>query len=165
MITLQFEGTDPQALRALAQKSRKTPSTMKIGGSKDPETGAEGYASTAPRPSADADEVVLKAQPAANPSSPSSVNPPAAIYTRSVTFAAANKPHWEVWRWFRKRTGGTGIIPAKDDLKLREDISKHKKQAEVDRGRVKLVTAQMKEEQAALQKAQKAVEQAETEAS
>lgn len=166
MLRLQFEGTDPDALRGIAHKSSRTKEEIRgprrlLENPPEPAS-ADGpnsrYTFTQHRPSADDDEVVVKAQPIANPSSPSTVSPPTPIYTRTVTLATNYRPHWEIWKWMRRRTGGMTVRTTEADQKLSKEIREHEKASAETREQMKELTAKIKDEQAALAKAKKAAE-------
>ena len=64
------------------------------------------------------DEVRLKAQSVADPSTPSTVSPLEAVYERSVTLHVIDRPHWDIWSWFTKRTGGHGVQHSPEEKAL-----------------------------------------------
>lgn len=165
VIAITLEGTDADALRAVSKQvawRRHFPYSRKGGEEKEvvPTTG-DTPESTPPTPASiepDSDEIVQKSQPSANPSSPSTVNPPTPIYQVTVKRKAIFRSATEIWHLLRP-IGGTRPKISAEDKELRESIRAHDTQAEIDRQRVKVVTAQLKQEEAALAKAKKAMEE------
>ena len=140
LLTLHFESTDREALQAIASASEHPrdhlPKQIRITAQDDPAArsgnwrdaparpGTEIKTEEAPRdtssdkkrPTAADDEIRLKSQPAADPATPSSVSAPEAVYERSVTLSVHNRPFWDIWSWFKKRTGGHGVQHSPEDL-------------------------------------------------
>ncbi|RMD39771.1 hypothetical protein DV735_g5353, partial [Chaetothyriales sp. CBS 134920] len=106
------------------------------------------------KPTADDDEVVIKDKPESGLGLQS--NTP--VYSRSVTLSINSKSHWEIWQWFKRRTGAEAAPMTDADAKLKHKINKHKHQAEIDRQRSQVIGAQLQQERAALDKAKKASE-------
>ena len=186
-LVLQFESTDPAALRAIAQKSTKpkqqrrrpqapieqqpeqTQAELEAEAAEQspnwrdapsrPEA-AEPTASKQPPPqkkhSADDDEVILKAQPGTAIDSSSA----APVYTRSVTLPINRRPHWEIWQWFKKRTGAEAVPMLDADRKMRHRINEEAQQREKDKELGLIIGARVKQEREALAKAKKAADAA-----
>ncbi|RMZ86870.1 hypothetical protein DV736_g5908, partial [Chaetothyriales sp. CBS 134916] len=177
-LVLQFEGTDPAALRAIAKKSihsefrqEKLKQQQQQEGQEDLEAEARQQSpnwrdAPAPKeeplqekgrkkPTADEDEVVVKERPESGLGLHS--NTP--VYSRSVTLKINSKSHWEIWQWFKRRTGVEAVPMTDADSKLWHKINKDKQQAESDRKRSLVAGAQLRQERAALEKAKKAAEQ------
>ena len=173
MLRLQFESTEPFPLRATKKErsaeERKRDELRKRGFIRpseispepaSPEDTTSNDTITQREPLVNDDEVVLKSLPAANPSSPSTVSPPNPIYTRTATFASDyRKPH-QIRAWMRKKTHGEQVPVTQADQQLSRDIKKHEEQSAETRERMKEVSAKIKDEQAALAKAQKSAEAA-----
>ncbi|KAK5101887.1 hypothetical protein LTS08_004346 [Lithohypha guttulata] len=51
------------------------------------------------------DEIVVKAQPAADPSQPQSTSAPATLYSRKLSIPIAGLRHTEIWNWIRQHQG------------------------------------------------------------
>ena len=187
-LVLQFEGTDPEALKAIAKKSTKVrqPPQPKVeepiqqtqeeqeaeaklqspnwrdapAPQKAPEQKPEEQQQKEEhKPSADDDQVVLKAQPTGELGRSSTP-----VYTRSVTLAVNSKPHWEIWSWFKKRTGAEAAPMTDADRQLKHKFNKESQQRELDQEKGAIVAVQLKQEREALEKAKKAADEAATRA-
>lgn len=194
-LTLTFESTDPDALKAIAQKSQRPPrpqsqateSRSEPGSREEMERQArkqspnwrtppsreepspqDEEASPEPqniqRPSADDDEVVLKPQPPANPSSPSTTSPPQPVYIRSVTLGLGRRPGWEIWSWFKLRTKCQPVRTSTEDVQMKQELEQFARRAEHDRRRVKAGMDAMKREKEDLKRAREAADRLATEA-
>jgi Mitochondrial ribosomal protein L51 / S25 / CI-B8 domain len=161
LLTLTFEGTDPEALKAIAHKRTK-PKEPKINDWKR-KNGEPIRPPPRTWPTADEAEVVLKPQPAADPNEPSTAEPPTPIYTRSITLATNGRKSsgaGSIWHWISSRTGGKQVKISPADSELRKAIAEHKEKSEETRQMMKGVQAKIDEEKAALTKAKKAAEEA-----
>ncbi len=161
LITLTFEGTDPEALKAIAQKRTKPHEPRTNDRKKENEESVKRPSKI--WPTAADDEVVLKPQPAADPNATSTTLPPTPIYTRSVSLATnGRKPSGpdSIWHWITLRTGGKQVKISPADSELLKAIAEHKEKSEVTRQRIKVVQAKIDEEKAALAKAKKAADEA-----
>ncbi|RMZ79526.1 hypothetical protein DV737_g3357, partial [Chaetothyriales sp. CBS 132003] len=161
-LVLQFEGTDPAALKAIAKKSeleaearQQSPNWRDAPAPKEAPLQEQGR----PKATADDDQVVVKDRP----ESELGLHSNTPVYSRSVTLKINSKSHWEIWQWFKRRTGAEAAPMTDADRKLRHKINKDKQQAEIDRKRSLVAGAQLRQERAALEKAKKAAEQMLTE--
>jgi hypothetical protein len=166
-LTLQFEGTDPEALRAIARKStrvkqarQQTEEELEAEAKKQSpnfrDAPSPGELLQNQNPTADDDEVILKERPNSELGQEAGLP----VYTRAVTLAVQNRPHWEIWKWFKKRTGAEPAPMTEEDRKLRNQINKDTERREVDREKGKIVSAQLRREREALEKAKKAADEA-----
>ena len=170
-LVLQFEGANPEALRAIARKSTrvKPPPSVLAKTQEELEEDAQKQSPNwrdAPAPekpqepvqkhTADDDEVVLKPQGPTQGATQSSTP----IYTRSVTLPVNNKPHWQIWSWFKRRTGVEAVPMTDADRKLKHTINKETQQRETDRAKGAVISAQLKKERDAMEQAKKAADEA-----
>lgn len=91
--------------------------------------------------------------------SPPSAGPPQTLYTRTVTLPLAGLRHIEIWNWVRQHTklADHRVVPA-EDMKEYREVSRFRKQAALDRKRVKTGIDAMKKEKLELKKAREAAE-------
>lgn len=141
LLTLYFEGTDPEALRNIAKASKNPRAGLKrrelkqasatvkpvkeSGNWRDAPArpGTEIKKEITPRdtsndvkrPTADDDEVRIKAQPAVHAATASMVSPPPTIYERSVTLHINNWPQRNIWAWFKRRARGKPATLSSED--------------------------------------------------
>lgn len=111
------------------------------------------------------DEITVKAQPAADASSPQTTSPPQTIYARSLTLPLAGVRHHEIWNWIRQHTGLADHrrIPEAEGSAYKALVG-HKKRAAKDRKLVNAGVQAMKREEMELKKAREAAERMAAEA-
>jgi Mitochondrial ribosomal protein L51 / S25 / CI-B8 domain len=107
----------------------------------------------ADRPSPTIDEPVLKPQPPADPSSPSSTEPPKTIYMRTVTIGLRGHSPDAIWEWFQQRTGCRKVPESQEDIEARKRLDEFFAKAELDRQRVKAGVDAMRKEKEDLKRA------------
>ena len=182
-LVLQCEGTDPEGLRAIAKKSTRVKQPRQMIQQQTEEQTEEELEAEAqmqspnwrdapgPReqqdpqepeqehkPTAEDDEVILKAQPTSEMGLQSNMP----VYSRSVTLAVNSKPHWEIWQWFKKRTGAEAVPMSDTDRQLKHKFNKEAKERELDSEKGAVVALQLRREREALEKAKKAADEAAT---
>lgn len=111
------------------------------------------------------DEITVKAQPAAEASTPQTTSPPQTTYSRSLTLPLAGVRHHEIWNWIRQHTGlpDHRARPTAEKVAYLELVN-HKKRAAKDRQLVKGGVEAMKREEAELKKAREAADRMAAEA-
>jgi len=111
------------------------------------------------------DEITVKAQPAAEASSPQTTSPPQTTYSRSLTLPLAGVRHHEIWNWIRQHTGLPDHRLRSHDEKIAYlQLVDHKHRAAKDRQLVKAGVEAMKREEAELKKAREAADRMAAEA-
>lgn len=164
LLTLHFEGDDPEALRNLAKQGIHS---KKVTSSRTDTSPNPSYTdSSAPRPSANDDAVTLKAPPT-DPSAIQTVNPPKPIYQRACTFPLRLKSALQITQWLRFRTNNNTYKHRKElynrgtaqDRRERRELFLKAEKSEVDRARMAVIQAGRDREKAALEQVRKAAEQ------
>jgi len=184
-LTLQFEGSDPEALKAIATKSDRprriqraskqdqaykgmTEEEMETEARKQSpnwrdapvrdEAPAAGKNADTKKPSANDDEIVLKPQPAADPAAPSTTAPPEPLYMRSVTLGLKGRSAPDIWKWFQYRTKCEELPTSSEDEATQVNLAEFNVQAEQDRQRVKAGVDAMRREKEDLRRAREAAD-------
>lgn len=146
LLTLHFQCEDPEKLRNIAQpnpRAIKTPADAPMTPDyRDP---------SAPRPTAANDEVTLKEVPANS-------DLPQPLYQRSVTYALRGKPTWQIFKWFKHRTGCEKIHVSPEDQKYGHYLTKRKGEIEEERARSKVIQTAIDREKRMLAQAKKIAE-------
>lgn len=102
--------------------------------------------------------ITTKAQPAADPSAPSTTSPPVTMFQRSVTLGLRGRNAWDIWSWFQ---GVTKARPYKLNREERSGLRGERsfqEKASKDRERVKIGVDAMKREKEELRRAKEAAE-------
>jgi hypothetical protein len=211
-ITLTFEGTDAEALRAIAKKSespgawaqkkrglgqvreltkegwlteqekeelarkqspnwREAPregmkKELTDDENSDMEREKQDGGALAERPAkrtADDDAVVLKELPAEADAMDGS-NPPALIYTRSVTLGVKNRTASQIWNWFKMRTNCVEVPRSVEDETEFRKLAGMFSRSAIDRERVKKGVDERKANDEMLRRARGEVEKLRAEA-
>ena len=109
------------------------------------------------------DRIHVKSQSAANPSAPSTTQPPKTIYTRKVVNGVLENPK-DIWQWFKARTGAVDLPRSAEDREQAAKLRDHEAKAAIERARVKKGVDEMKREEADLKRARQEADRLTTEA-
>lgn len=111
------------------------------------------------------DEITVKAQPAADASTPQTTSPPETTYSRTLTLPLAGLRHHEIWNWIRQHTGlGDHRRIPEAEGSAYQALCGHKRRAAKDRHLVRTGVEAMKREEQELKKAREAAERMAAEA-
>ena len=167
MLTLQFESTDPEALRAIGKESK--PAATKKSGRKAltasppgllSENQAEEVSTDSQHSPSTDNDVILKPQPAANPNSPSTVAPPTPTYMRTLQKRVDKVHNLEIWRWMLLSTSGKNMKAEPGDQALQKSIDHREELLAEKREQSRSIAQKVKNEKSALTAARKAADDA-----
>lgn len=153
LLTLHFQGHDPEQLRAIAKPGKKAAELE----SRDPSETPNYRDGKAPRPCAADDQVTLKETPGDS----SNTQP---LYQRSVTLPLRNQRTYFILDWLRTRTGGKRPQMSHADYTEKWQMAKRREEIAEEQAASKKVQDAINNDKRMLEKAKQIAEQNATEA-
>jgi hypothetical protein len=103
-------------------------------------------------------QVQVKAQPAADPSAPSSASPPSTSYTREITLGLRGRTPGQIFSYFKHVTKARQYYRSLPDRRSKRKMDKFFDKADEDRERVKAGIDAMRREKEDLRRAREAAD-------